>query len=1032
MFEAQQSPIGGRYRLLDELGRGGMGIVYRAHDRLSDRVVALKRVLFDGDDAGSTDGTHDDLRLILANEFRLLASLCHPNIITVLDYGFDQARQPFYTMDVVENHRIITQAALKRDLRGRLDLLRQVFEALDYLHRRGIVHYDLKPSNILVDTVNAVHVLDFGLAGQLARHNIFAGTPAYMSPEVLRSNAGTPASDLYTVGVILHEVFIGTTPFTSPNGKVDFQAVVSQPVDLDAITAVVGSLPLALVIARLLAKQPEDRYPDAHAAMAALYEAVGEPLPPVASIIRESHLRPPFIGRERPLHELTAALDAAQSGHGSVWLIGGESGVGKSRLADELRTLALTRGVQVLIGQGVENGGAPYQYWRMPLRQLVLDTPPRRIDAAPLAQIIPDLEALTGEPVQPMSLDPQVRQNELVNAIRALFNAQDKPTLLILEDLQWARESLIPLRALRELCPHLPLLIVGIFRSDTTPELPARVPGAQVILLDRFDHDEIALLCKIVLGGERRAAALIDSLYEQTQGNAFSLIEMLRMLAELVGGLDEIGDEPMLQTLLAEGTRSLIQRRLERVPSHQYLYLRYAALMGRDVDFAALHAIDPTYDFAPWLAAAINLGILESIGGVTRFVHDRVREVLVTSLPAARRAEVYWLVAAAYEAVHGDDSDYALRLYSLWKETTHSDKIRRCAERGAQVAYESDDMATTMHLLDHLSALTPADDTGAQAQIGLYYAQAAQKSGSPAHAEQALYRAINLAQQGEAPALLADLYNTVGVLRHNYGSHEEGIELSLKALEYARAVGDVEREAQYLSTLTVLYARCGHVDLAVTAQAEAEALLPQVASIRLRFKVSAYAAQVLRIQGKLAEAYAALQKTADEFSDSLGRSDLSRLVHNSAVAAWQIGRLDEAQQYAHHSLRLDLEIGDRWGVASTLNLLGYITFDQGDLPSAAGYWKRSLRAASESDAISLILDTLAGFAQLHLSAGETARAGELLSLALHHPAANEDVRITVEPILAALREKAEAPQVEEALARGAALDLGMVVRDMLL
>ncbi|MBK8023461.1 MAG: protein kinase [Chloroflexi bacterium] len=1031
MFDVQQHPsIGGRYRLLDELGRGGMGVVYRAHDRLSDRVVALKRVLFSGDTDAGSDGAHDDLRLILAYEFRLLASLCHPNVIAVLDYGFDQARQPYYTMDVVERHRIITDAALPRDLRGRLDLFRQVFEALEYLHRRGIIHYDLKPSNILVDPANHVRVLDFGLAGQLARHNIFAGTPAYMAPEVLRSNAGTQASDLYTVGIILYEVFVGTPPFIGRNGKVDFQAVINQPVDLDRLSALIESPALALVIARLLAKQPDDRYPDAHSALTALYSACDEPLPPAAPIIRESHLRPPFIGREQPLTELTRALDEAQNGRGSAWLIGGESGVGKSRLADELRTQALIRGMQVLVGQGLETGGAPYQYWRMPLRQLVLNTTPRRVDAAPLAQIIPDLEALTNQPIRPLPIDPGRRQEELVNAIRALFNAQDKPTLLILEDLQWARESLIPLRALVELSPHAPLLILGIYRSDEAPEMPQRVPGARTLLLERFEREEIATLCATVLGGVQKASPLIDPLYVHTRGNAFYAIEFLRMLAEMAGGLDEIGDQPMVDTWLTEEIRALIQRRLDRVPRDHYLYLRYAALMGREVDFAALHAIDPTFAFDPWLAASINSGILETVSGITRFVHDKVREALIASLPDNRRAEVYWLVASAYEVVHGGDSDYAMRLYTLWKETGSTQKTRLYADRAATVASDSDDLGTTLDLLEALRALTPPDDALAQAEIGFRYAAAARRLGNNAAAEVALNQAILLAQKMDSASLLADLYDLLGGLRQNYGDHSEGIAAARYALEYARAINDTERVAQFLSTLTTLYARTGDIARAAETQAESEVLLPQIANTRLRLRVHFNAAMTLRIQGRIQEAYDRLHDLAQRYGDRLPRSDLSKLVHNLAVAAWQLGKLEEAELYAQRSLQLDLEIGGQWGIASALNLLGYITCDRGDFDAADRYWRQSLHVAMENGAVSLVLDTLAGYAQISLKSGDYDGAGELLGLALKHPDTNEDVRLTAEPILAALREQADPGLVETALARGATLDLNTVLRGL--
>src|SRR5262249_45005388 len=136
-----------------------------------------------------------DIRLALAREFQTLASLRHPNIISVLDYGFDQERQPFFTMDLLENAPILTEYGSKLPLEDQVKLLVDVLQALKYLHRRGILHRDLKPANILVANEQA-KVLDFGLAmthRESAEHtSTTSGTLGYMAPEVLR---GYPATE---------------------------------------------------------------------------------------------------------------------------------------------------------------------------------------------------------------------------------------------------------------------------------------------------------------------------------------------------------------------------------------------------------------------------------------------------------------------------------------------------------------------------------------------------------------------------------------------------------------------------------------------------------------------------------------------------------------------------------------------------------------------------------------------------------------------------------------------------------------------
>ncbi len=140
-----------------------MGVVYRAQDSFSGQIVALKSVRGDYSQTESGD-TAFDKRLALAEEFQTLASLRHPYIISVIDYGFDSTRHPYFTMDLLDAPQTILQAAQKASsLEATIGLLTQILQALAYLHRRGILHRDLKPGNILVQNGH-VKLLDFGLA----------------------------------------------------------------------------------------------------------------------------------------------------------------------------------------------------------------------------------------------------------------------------------------------------------------------------------------------------------------------------------------------------------------------------------------------------------------------------------------------------------------------------------------------------------------------------------------------------------------------------------------------------------------------------------------------------------------------------------------------------------------------------------------------------------------------------------------------------------------------------------------------------
>ena len=174
----------------------------------------------------------------LANEFRFLASLRHPNIVSVLDFGFDDERHPYYGMDWLSQARTIFDVSRERDLAGRIELIVQVLHALVYLHRQGILHCDLKPSNILVTNEGAVKVLDFGISeyrGGLDHPGVILGSVAYMAPEVIEGGRPGEASDLYSLGTVMYEMLSGRHPFSCADRAALIAQVLSEIPDCAAI-----------------------------------------------------------------------------------------------------------------------------------------------------------------------------------------------------------------------------------------------------------------------------------------------------------------------------------------------------------------------------------------------------------------------------------------------------------------------------------------------------------------------------------------------------------------------------------------------------------------------------------------------------------------------------------------------------------------------------------------------------------------------------------------------------------------------------
>jgi tetratricopeptide (TPR) repeat protein len=715
--EAATKKIGNRYLLHSTIGQGGMGVVYRATDRLTGREVALKSVTTDLESLNIADSVQaSDFRLALAREFKLSASLRHPNIVDVLDYGFDDEKQPYYTMELLQSPQTILEASRKLTISERIGLVVQMLHALSYLHRRGIVHRDLKPANVLVVN-NRVKVLDFGLSIMHERSNpdsaadTTVGTLAYLAPEVLTGVMGGITGDLYAVGMMAYEMIAGRHPFNVEDPTFLINQILLETPKIDELDV---SLELAQVIHRLIQKDPSARYQSAEETITALTKAIDSPIQGETAAIRESFLQAArFVGRNTEMDELSTSLTKALQGESSAWLIAGESGVGKSRIIDELRTQALVNGALVMRGQGVGVGGRPYEVWQMALRWLALhDELLSDEDIALLKLFLPDLEKLVQRDVseiKSLQLSPEEMQSKMLRLLERVLKNLPQPVVMLFEDLHWAgSESLHALAQWTQSVNGMPLLVVGSYRDDENPNLPQHLPQMKPMKLPRLSDEAISELSAAMLGEAGRTQEVVDLLRRESEGNVYFVVEIVRALAEEVGNLEQIGRTTLPARVFAGGVRTVLERRLSKLDQESRDLLEYAAVMGRELQLSLLQKFAPKLDLDAWVDNCVNAALLIDDEDSLHFANDKLRLGMLDMIGQDKRKSLHAKVAQMLEREYGDKSAYVNALAHHWGSAGNVTKEERYVTFAGEEALKNGAYREAVSFFKRAESLIPS------------------------------------------------------------------------------------------------------------------------------------------------------------------------------------------------------------------------------------------------------------------------------------------------------------------------------------
>jgi serine/threonine protein kinase/predicted ATPase len=1009
------------YEVLFEIGRGGMGVIYKALQTRLKRPVALK---FLPDDLVSDRALLDRFM----REAVTASGLNHPNICTVYELGEHEGR-PFIAMEFIAGQTLAAIAALRPPVAEACRLMQQAARALAAAHAARVIHRDIKPENIMVRDDGYVKVLDFGLARRLPKLNqrdtrgtndtgpgALLGTVAYMSPEQARGDPLDSASDIFSLGVVFYQLVTGRHPFESDSAFSTLHAISSSlPILPSRLNADVPP-GLSALIEAMLHKDPRLR-PSA--------EAVEQSLDRMAH--RQERNRPtatsrPIVHREPELAALRFALSAADAGSGRVVCVTGEPGIGKTTLVEDFLSDVTQSGSAGVIARGRcserQAGTEAFLPVFDALRDLVAGDSTGSVSR--LMKILAPTWRDQLERSLPMGETEPARaasQHAMLREFCALLEELSRlgPVVLFFDDVHWADLSTVDLLSyFGRRRQSLRVLVVVTFRPTEMllgphpfhpVKLDLQAQGAcNEIAVDFLGRDGIDNYLALAFPGHAFEPDFADLVHSRTEGSPLFMADLLGYLREQ-GVIREInghwslaGKLPDLRRDLPQSVRSMIERKFGQLGSEDRRLLEAAAVQGYEFDSATLSAA--LYSGAA--AVEDRLQRLARVHGVVRllgeiefpdrtlaqryvFVHVLYQQVLAGEMAPSRRATLSRALAQALERHHSAKTTAAAEIACLYEAGRDNASAARhfhlAAQNAGQVFAHREAIVLAQRGLRLLNALpkSPQRDElelALQMTLGLQFQLTEGYASDPA--KQAYDQARELCRlAGASPTLFSILW---GLWLHYKVRSQlpRAQELANELFAQAKALNNPDLALQAHQAL-------GMTALCRGAQATCLRHVEQVASLYNPTRHGEHAALFGQDPSVMCKSFGAIALWLLGFPDAARRQceaalDLSReqspttqsiALHFAAMLGQLCRDADATRRYAEMSAEIAAEHGLSFWLAGGGVLTGWATVARGNpekgipqLRQGLLDWQATGSATYRTYYLALLADTLAGHGKL--------------------------------------------------------------------
>ncbi len=639
-----------------------MGQVFAAWDTAEERAVAVKALRTDREEE-----RRQRAELRFRREFHSLASLAHPRIIEVYDYGVDPDRGPFYTMELLDGHDLkerIGKASIPETCR----LLRDVAAALALLHIRGMVHRDLAPKNVRCTEDGHAKLIDFGVLANVGASGEIAGTLPYIAPESLRGMPLDGRTDLYSLGALAYHLLTGTVPY-SVRSLDDFEHAWQRTVVPPS--HVVDDVPPAMdeLILSLLCLDPMGR-PASAAEVIERLTGIGQlDVDPDIEVEQGFLASAAMVGRKHEMKVMRSCVKLAVRGSGNAAFIEAESGTGKSRLLREVALEAKVAGAVTAEVSCETAAGGPYDVIRNLMASLweSADADVKAAaekDAPVLGHVFPEvLSRLPGMTLAEPATDPAEQRMRIQRAVAdsILAIAERRSVALFIDDVQRCDEaSAAVLASLTRECQRASLSLV--IASRTNEEVRAKAAVAAMrrcrtnLFLTGLDRKEIEELVKSLFGDAKNARRLARFMRDVTGGSPLYCTELCRHLVDV----GTIRYEDGLWILPASfdredapvGLAAAMDSRIAQLDASGRTLGEALAVVGGVIELErVVQLAEGTHDET--FAALDDLtrhGVLVGSKDRYRFRHDGLREALLRGLSDERRRHLHLRVAEALES----------------------------------------------------------------------------------------------------------------------------------------------------------------------------------------------------------------------------------------------------------------------------------------------------------------------------------------------------------------------------------------------